>query len=180
MYGKTRNITAKPNSVGCGKRGFTLVELSVVLALVVILTAMTVSFSVLMNGYAAESEAEYGYLEDHADLKDALCDWLAEMDVSDNEFVANGGTLTVGQEYFGTVVGEEVSFSDGKLIVKDSGETEPKKILLSGLENIESIVFIVSDDFKLIKCITTSRGGESGQTIMTNSFVFARRCVGGS
>lgn len=165
MYGKTRNITAKPNSVGCGKRGFTLVELSVVLALVVILTAMTVSFSVLMNGYAAESEAEYGYLEDHADLKDALCDWLAEMDTQGNSFSVSADYKTL------TVDGQDVTFSGGTLYLGVEKQ-------LPGLENIDRVKFEISDDGKLIKC-TTYRYGENGQE-MVNSFVFARRCVGGS
>ena len=62
----------KQNSSRVGKSGFTLVELSVVLALMAILSVMTVSFSVLMNGLVSENMAQYDFLADCATLKKDL------------------------------------------------------------------------------------------------------------
>ena len=162
MYGKIRNIKVqKSHNVKQGKSGFTLVELCVVLALLAILTTMTVSFSVLMNGFAAENKAEYEFLEDHAALKEKLCTWAAENDVTGNVFTVNTDeTLTVTEN--GTE--KNVSFADGVLTL--GGE---QKV---AFDAIDGVIFASND--KLIKCVTY-RIAENGERI-EHSFVFSLRC----
>ncbi len=162
MYRRTRIIKAqKLHKENHGKRGFTLVELCVVLALLAILTTMTVSFSVLMNGFAADNKAEYEFLEDHATLKEELCAWVAENDVSGSVFtVAKDGTLNVTEN--GTE--KTVSFADGILTL--GGEQK------AGLDAIDGVTFTANA--KLIKCVTY-RIGKNGKSI-ESSFVFSLRC----
>lgn len=144
-----------------GKGGFTLVELCVVLALLAILTTMTVSFSVLMNGFAAENKAEYEFLEDHATLKETLGVWTAENDVTGSVFKVNeDGTLTVTENG----VEQNVSFADGVLTL--GGEQK------AGLDAIDGVTFTAND--KLVKCVTY-RIGKNGKSI-ESTFVFSLRC----
>ena len=165
MCRKIRDIKVqKSHNARHGKSGFTLVELSIVLALLAILTTMFASFSVLMNGFAAENKAEYEFLEDHAILKERLCTWVAENDVSGSVFKANDdGTLTVTQNGDETSA-KSASFKDGVLTLGD----EERK----GLDTIDGMTFTSNE--KLIKCVTY-RIGKNGQKI-ESSFVFSLRC----
>ena len=81
-----------------GKRGFTLVELSVVLALVAIITAMIVSFSVMMNKFSASAQSEYDFLEDSGKLKDQIITQISAHDVYGNEISIDSGIIQVNGE----------------------------------------------------------------------------------
>ena len=122
---------------------------------------MTVSFSVLMNGFAAENKAEYEFLEDHATLKETLGVWAAENDVTGSVFKVNeDGTLTVTENG----VEQNVSFADGVLTL--GGE---QKV---AFDAIDGVIFTAND--KLIKCVTY-RIAKDGERI-EHSFVFLLRC----
>ena len=162
MYGKTRtDQMQKSHKAKQGKSGFTLVELCVVLTLLAILTALIVSFSVLMNGFAADNEAEYEFLEDQATLKEMIGAWVTENDITNNVFTANAdGTLSVSEN--GTL--KTVSFADGILTL--GGQQK------AGLDAIDGVIF--TSNGKLIKCVTyrIEEGGERTES----SFVLSLRC----
>ena len=80
------------------KRGFTLVELSVVLALVAIVTVMIVSFSVMMNKFAASAQAEYKFSEDCGRLKDQIITQISAHDVDGKEISVISGEIKVDRE----------------------------------------------------------------------------------
>lgn len=144
-----------------GKRGFTLVELSVVLALVALLSTMVVSFSVFFSGFVNGNNAEYDYLEDHAALKDSLCTWLAEQDGEQSIFTPSADGLTVTN---GT--SQTVTFSDGVLTMGES--------TVKNLDGIHAVRFSVDEDETLIKC-ETFRFSDSGKKTAC-TFVFYVRC----
>ena len=66
------NKTPKTHNARHGKGGFTLVELCVVLALLAILAVGITSFSVLMNGFAADASEETAFWEENAALKERI------------------------------------------------------------------------------------------------------------
>ena len=147
MYGKTRNVKMqKLNNSRCGKSGFTLVELSIVMTLLVIVTAMIVSFSVLMNKFSSQSKAEYDFLEEYATLKEELSTWIAENDISGAEFVItmNGQILSVDDH------GNQAYFANEVLTLGTPGEGHN-----TAFEQIKEIRFNKND--KLIKCSVTSQ-----------------------
>lgn len=172
MYGEIRtNQIQKTYNKKSGKSGFTLVELSVVLALLAILATMIASFSVLMNGFASKNNEEYNFLEDYAKLKEEISEWVAENDVNGITFTVENGTMIVLNE----TNSKTVSFGNGSLTVNNEA-------LLTGLDTIESVTFslvrtnsLVGTN-KLIKCKVIKNGEETGQ-----SFVFSLRCgyIGG-
>lgn len=158
MSKKTRNETVQAlQNARRSKGGFTLTELSVVLALVAIVTAMIVSFSVMMNRQVQSERNEYNFLEDYATVKDAVYKWASENDVEGHEFKVAKYTVNDNELYFDD--------DDAILNVGDDS--------IEDLDTIESVSF--DDDGKLIKCIVKSNSGRICE------FVFAVRwaTVGG-
>ena len=159
-----KNKVQKGHTVKLSKRGFTLVELSVVMALLAIIATMIVSFSSLAGGFVSENNKEYSFLEDYAALKQQLLSWVAENDTPDSQFtVGLLGNLIVkeneNQKY--------VSFSEGVLSL------DTKQI--SNLDTIRRVYFTATDkNDKLIKC-TVCPFNDSGETISEISFVFSLR-----
>ena len=159
MYGKTRSTKVhKQNKKSVGKRGFTLVELSVVIALVAILATMTISFTVLMSDFANDSRAEYEYLEEHSNLKEALTTWLEENDVVGATF--NAFTVE-SNDFYVNGTEKRVYFENGTLYLGDETKS---------FDSIGGVTFAELGG-KLIKCTTTS----SKNSNQTMSFVFYPR-----
>ena len=135
----------KQNKKSVGKCGFTLVELSVVMALVAILATMTVSFTALMSGFANDSRAEYEYLEEYSNLKEEISKKLKEYDATDFNFFVENYNLEIN----GSAITDKVDFSK--------------------YDSIGGVKFELIDG-KLIKCTTTRKNPEQ-----TMSFVFYPR-----
>lgn len=138
-----------------GKRGYTLVELSVVLLLIAILTGMIASFSALANQHAQDVRKEYAFVEQCSTLRQELGDWIALNDQSGATITANDGTLTI------TVNGTSVTASlvEGVLHLGD-GTIE--------LGKLSSVSFSLTDG--IIKCVASDGGS------LQQAFAFAVRC----
>ncbi len=166
MYGKMRNRKSKkPNKVKNNKRGFTLVELAIVMGILVIVTGITVSFSVLMRDLTADNRDEYAFLEDHSEFKEELGSLIAENDVSGSEFTVKNGDLLIGEK--------TVKFSGGTLLVINGNQVEKR---VAGFDKIDSVTFevvktTINGENKLIKC-TTQHTNEDVKI----SFVISLRC----
>ena len=142
------------------KKGFTLVELCVVLALIGIFFTMAASFSILMKNFVWETQIKYDFSKDSAVFKDALCKWIAENDVPTCVISTDeNGMLAV------SVDGEEksVRFTDGVLSLG-----EEQEILLG---SVSGITF--TSRGKLIKCEVYGVG-KNGERL-ENAFVFSLR-----
>ena len=155
--GRKHKITTvlKPNIAFGGKRGFTLAELCVVLAIVVIVSTMIVSFSVSMNNFANSNREEYDFLEDCATVKNELYKWIAENDTQDDgEFVT-------------AIRSERFKVSNGTLKIRKENITE---LRIENLQMIKEVYFLVEGN--LIKCEIHKVGSDSYK-----SYVFALRTV---
>ena len=113
-----------------GKRGFTLVELSVVLLLVSILSVMTVSFSVLVGKQSQKLQSEYLFMEQCASIRADVTDWLYDRVTADAGFTVDGGILSAGGNAYAQTYSE-----------------------------IQEIIFTVSDVGDLLKCTAVSING---------------------
>lgn len=99
MFIFRKNKKLQKNSIKkSGKRGFTLVELSVVLALVAIVTVMIVSFSIMMEKFSASAQAEYKFLEDSGKLKEQIITEISRYDVLGKEIHIDSGEIKVKGE----------------------------------------------------------------------------------
>ena len=152
--GRKHKITTvlKPNIAFGGKRGFTLAELCVVMAIVVIVSTMIVSFSVSMNNFANSNREEYDFLEDCATVKNELYKWIAENDTPDKVF-----------DFISSISGEIKTVRNGTLKLDENNKIE-------NLQMIEEVYFLVEGN--LIKCEIHKVGSDSYK-----SYVFALRTV---
>ncbi len=158
------NNPKKAHNTVSDKRGFTLVELTVVMALVAILMVMIVSFSTMMGDFAGAEESEYAFLEDVSALKETLSDWVAENDVEGSNFTfGNENTKLICMPKGGNPF--SISFDRGVL----SRETEEK----TGLDEINSVSFELSDTHNLIKCTVIDKSEKR-----MVSFVISLRSAG--
>ena len=82
-------------------RGFTLVELSVVMALLAILAVMIVSFTSLTSLRTKQATARTDCMDAFSAYRTAVTDGFAEMDKSDTfSFRVENGVLVIGTETF--------------------------------------------------------------------------------
>ena len=85
-------------------RGFTLVELSVVMALVAILLVMIVSFTSLTSLHTQESAARGDFMAACTDYRAAVTDGFSLIDTKETEFSwlvsEDGDVLTIGTSTF--------------------------------------------------------------------------------
>lgn len=83
-------------------RGFTLVELSIVMALVAILAVMIVSFTSLTSLRVRQATARTDFIDAVADYRAGVTDGFALIDEKNAVFIvsADGASLTVGQKDF--------------------------------------------------------------------------------
>ncbi len=140
----------KLNSARRGKKGFTVAELCIVLALVAILTTMFVSFIVLMARFTNDSEYKQEFMKDSAVLKREFCGW-AERQSGETFSVSENGVLTVD--------GVQVVFSDGTLTL--DGETS-----IEDLDTVSSVFF--EENGSLIKCSV------HGEDVATTFVIYLR------
>lgn len=147
--------------------GFTIAELSVVMALIAIITAMTVSFTVVMNDVTAQNRTQYDFLQDCAVVEDELNDWVALNDV-------DGAVFTVGQDGALTVVtsGETSTVSIAGSVLSMGSEQAHNLEQVHGVGTIGKITFSTNSPTNtLIKCVMTRIDNEA----QSCSFVFSLR-----
>lgn len=139
------------------KHGYTLVELCVVLALVAILSAMVVSFSVLVSGYTRGAGARYDFSQDCAHAKSAITQWILQQDAVDTVFSADAAGALIVTGSGGT---QRVHFAAGELRLGNGQAV--------ALDGIEEVAFRASGG--LVKCVLSGADG------MESSFVLCIRC----
>lgn len=143
------------------RRGFTLFELCIVLALLGILFTVTASFSMLLKGIVSESKEKYEFSKDFAELKALVCEWISENDVQGSVFLTDeAGALTA----IGNDAERTVCFADG--ILSLDGERT------ADTDTLEDVVF--SANGRLLKCVAYRNGGDGER--MESCFVYSLRC----
>lgn len=124
-----------------GKRGFTLVELSVVIALLAILSVMTVTFSTLVGKYVSGATHDYNYSEELSDVKQKLIEEFSFSDTSESYFyIGTNGALTVCDKDGKTI--KTISFESGSLTIGSDTKS---------YDTINKITFEINDKC-IIKC----------------------------
>ena len=142
-----RRIGKRPVSL---RRGVTLVELCIVLALISVVTVMVTSFTVLTRSYAYKASRENGIRLSLNAIEHAFDTWVSAFDDSDNEFSADGSSLKVNDTDFLVFVNGTKRFT---------GSTDKYDLAIDfEVENIESVSFSIEGSngaVCLIKCEVT-------------------------
>lgn len=166
MSKETRNCKLQQSHKKLGKRGYSLVELCIVLALIAVVATAVVSFYRLMSGTLNDTRSAYAYLEDHNALKKKFDEWAAEKDTPGSVFfVDKKGKLFVKENEGAN--GQAVVFSNGRLVLgNDRSE--------SGFDQISGIYFEADETKTMIKCVTYYEY-KNGDRV-EGQFVFSLRC----
>lgn len=138
-----------------GKRGFTLAEICVTLALVAVLGVMTVSFATMTGNLVSTNSADYRFLEQCDQVRQTLTNWIAVYD--------DGRELTVVEDKL-TGNGLLIAFSEKKLELSGN-----KTDTLTGLTEVKAITF--DRNGKLIKCTVQS----TNEKMKPQVFLFSLR-----
>lgn len=128
------------------KKGVTLLELTIVLALLGIVTTIIVSFSILVKNYTLASTTDEAVLTDFDRVKNVFETWAASVDDSDLEIYVNGNDQLVarskqsGQEYKLMLITDELS-GDHLFAGSYPVSSYRKDITFKAMGQIDSISF---------------------------------------
>ncbi len=141
------------------RRGTTLVELSIVVALISMIAVMTVSFCTLIGTYVQRTNGRYDLLHECELIRSEVSDWLSARDDAASTCEVAGDSLSIG--------GDTVSFSPGShaLRITDGGRTHNVS-----LDAVTDVVFSVGSDGAdviLLKCTVTGAESDSGTNTMS-------------
>ena len=153
---------SKLNRSICDKRGFTVIELTIVMALVAIFAAMVIVFSTMMSDHSENLANEYQFIEDCNLVDNTFYKWIAEYDTPEHKFLVGRDTLII------TNLSDEpvATFSFRGDTIRLGDKT------LEGLEAIDRFEF--STKGNIIKCTAFSSEPIDNPK---SSFVFSLRCA---
>ncbi len=147
-----------------GRKGFTLVELSIVLVLVAILGVMTVSFTTLVSGYSGGIQKEYEFLEQCDRFERTLTDWAGECDSAGHSFTVYSNVLKSQKSSETTSI--DIKFKSDSHSLHFGGSSDTYVFSAIG-----GVTF--AKHGQMIKCTLTCASDDSIQ----KSFVFSLRCA---
>ena len=138
------------------RRGFTLVELCVVMALMSIAALMMISFTSAFQIKSTQIMARHEFLEDVSNVRDGMQIWISNHDYANS-------TVKVYPEIISNET-DMVTFVDGEFRFKYSGaETR------ISANSIKSIDYAVYSNNRILKCTFTgidNYGREFSQTML--------------
>lgn len=147
------------------RRGSTLVELCIVMALFSILSVIIVSFSVMADTFANDRQERYAFFESASQIQQDITDVLLSCDSLGNEVNVYDTAIVCGNtEIEFDAVGNTLNISNG-----EGAETRRK------IDSVRLITFELSPDGGLLKC--TVYGEDSKGRAYSDSFLFALRCA---
>ena len=151
------------------RRGSTLVELCLVIAISAVVFAMIASFAVLIQYRAVAAQEDYEAVNDINLIRTAIFDWLKEYDSPNSKISTNGGSkLTISHTL------KDIKFKDGWF---------ESPTVFTEMPQIVSVRFNARETDKMVDCYllevkvtyTTSKG-EGEQTLL---FATYSQIVGG-
>lgn len=120
------------------RKGFTLVELCVVMAITALVGTMVVSFLMISNGQHAKIVKEAQYISDITDVQKTVDGWLKKYDSSSYNFVISADTKTISaQKKSDSSTVSSLYLSDRKIVENCGGLKEKTDTL----QNIKGLTF---------------------------------------
>ena len=141
------------------RRGSTLVELIIAMALISIVSVMIVSFSAMANSFAGDEQGKHSFVDECAAIRQDVNDFLLTCDISGTEIKAASNGLEVNDSTH----------------LKVTPRNDGIRLGNRDLDDVTNITFDVGENKNLLECTVTcvtEKGAEYEQT-----FVFALRCA---
>ena len=149
------------------KKAFTLLELSIVIALVAIVGTVTTSLCLLVSKTANKNSNQLAFMQDISSIQSAL-ETYTSYDVSCNRILEN---RTNGQTTVNYLLSEDEHYNPAHFDAQTKELTiNYTTITLTTIENISFTVLKEQNDF-LIICKVTANGNFANDG--SNTFVFA-------
>ena len=149
-------------------RGSTLVELSIVMAVLSIITTMVVSFSMLVRNYVSKNQDQYDFIEEVADIRETISNWITTHDVagynllvSDNSIVCKHGESEISRLVFDT---------ERRELYTQHGDEKD----VHHEDTIDSINFDYGAN--VLKCTANGKIGSKDEEI-NQVFIFSTKCA---
>lgn len=159
------------------RRGSTLAELVIVMALVAIASLIIVSFSSMAYSFADRNEEEYLFLEECADAEEAIRDFFAEKDTADRSYLilpAAGAPVGAPKTRFAFL--EEINGTQSRVYAEIEGGVLKVNAVPLATETITEILFEeytenLTNANALIRCTLRGEGARE------QSFLLVLRCA---
>lgn len=148
--------------------GSTLIEMSVVLALLAILATMTVSFSSLVGNFVGSNKNEYTFFEECSVIKATVSDLLSSNDELNTVCKVSQNSLTIEKT---VMLFSEESRS---LTITDDGASVKENTF----KTVNNIVFEFdksATENRIIKCSVYGNINENSE--LSQSFILSLRCA---
>lgn len=153
-----------------GRGGFTLVELCIVIALLAIVTTMTVSFSLLMDRDTKKNQAKYDFMEEVTRIREEAVKCISVYDINVNDEITASGNGVYKNSNIETL--EPIAFFDQNRSTFTFISDGTPSVLT--LDTVKYVDFACVNE-KLIKCTVT--GADAYGESFTQTFMIALRCA---
>jgi len=151
------------------RRGSTLVELCIVMALLAIVSTMIVTFSAIIGKYVKQNQRQYAFIEESSRIKQAMSHWLFALDEAGNIVTVTDQQISL-QQTESRVVFDAISRS--LFLVHPDGTV--KDIGTKTVDGISYSLEQLSATTSILKCIVT--GSDARSNMMTQDFLLTLRC----
>lgn len=159
MLGKYRKCT--------GKRGIALAEMVVALALLGIVSTMIVSFTAVAKDHMESQQSQIAFLEETSHIKQALSDWLSQMDENTTVCTVAADRLSVA------AYGASAAFG-GESLVLTGRDGTVSRVETESVTRVQFALKDLSEENAFVKCTVTS--AHNGAELYEQSFVLTLRC----
>ena len=151
------------------KRGSTLVELCIVMALLAIVSTMIVSFSAIIDRYVKQNQRQYTFIEESAQIRQAMSDWLFSLDEAGNIVTVTDQQISLQQTENRAAFDTTTQtlfwvYPDGTV----------KTVGTKTVDGISYSLEQLSATTSILKCIMT--GTDAHSNMMTQAFLLTLRC----
>ena len=144
------------------KKGMTIAELCVVLAVIAIVSTIVVSFSVLVHQKTAISNSKVDAVADIRVVENIIDGWIYRQEVLGHNISVEGDVVKSSGGY-------ELTFSDNKIL----GTLPDEKNLWFNTSTIESIEYEIFDkETDVLVVCTINYYVSNGSELVENSYIF--------
>ena len=163
-------MKTKSQHANRSRRGVTISEMCVVIALLSIVAVMIASFSAMVDKFSSQQQSQYAFLDEVSQTRQSLSQWLSEMDEADTVVTVNANSLRMGDASVST------RLQDGEMTLtvtaKDGTKIENP---IKSVTDLQFQILRLSESAAVVKCTVT---GEDAYEVKTFSqtFILTLQC----
>ena len=148
------------------KKGATLVEMCIAMALVAVIITVTVSFSAMLGRFIERNQSQYNFLKESSDIKTTITDLISSRDTNDTVCTVSSRKLEIG------TLCALFSESESSFIIQDGNIVIEKEVYLT----VTDVKFMLHEigAKSVLKCTVT--GSDRHGADFSQSFLVTFQC----